>query len=95
MSGINQIDINHVGLATKAALAPGDGGPASSDSSQTRTRDDSIALSDRAKAIDRLSGLVNRSRAERLAHVRAMLESGAYDVSGEDIARKMIELNSQ
>ena len=43
--------------------------------------------------IERISGLVNRSREERIAQIRGMLAAGTYNVSSLDIARKMIESN--
>ena len=41
--------------------------------------------------IERISGLVNRSREDRIAQLRGMLAAGTYHVSSLDIARKMIE----
>ena len=54
---------------------------------------DSIALSSKAKEMDRLSSSVEQSRAERFDKVREALESGAYKVSARDLARKLIDAN--
>lgn len=56
---------------------------------------DSVALSSKAKEMDRLASSVEDSRAERLDQVRQALESGTYRVSARDIARKLIDANSK
>ena len=56
-------------------------------------RQDSIELSSTAREMDRITDLVDQGRQERLNQVREMLESGTYHVTGEDIARKLIEAN--
>ena len=58
-------------------------------------KDDSINLSSRAMELDRVAGNVAQFRSEHLEHVRQALESGTYHVSGEDIARKLIEANKK
>jgi anti-sigma28 factor (negative regulator of flagellin synthesis) len=42
---------------------------------------------------ERISGLVNRARQERIAQIREMLAAGTYHVSSTDLARKIIEAN--
>ena len=56
-------------------------------------QDDSVSLSSTAKEIDRLATDVEQSRTDRLNEVRKALEAGTYDVSGEDIARALIDTN--
>jgi anti-sigma28 factor (negative regulator of flagellin synthesis) len=54
-------------------------------------KDDSFGLSSRGNEIQRLSRLITQSREERIAQIRGMLDSGTYQVSSFEIARKMIE----
>jgi flagellar biosynthesis anti-sigma factor FlgM len=54
---------------------------------------DSVELSSRANELSRIANVVEQSRADQVNRVRAELESGAYRVSAEDIAAKLIVLN--
>ena len=54
-------------------------------------KDEPFGLSSRGKEIHRISSLITRSREERMAQIRGMLEAGTYQVSSFEIARKMIE----
>ena len=54
---------------------------------------DAVNLSSKAKDIERLTASLEESRAQHLNRVREALESGTYDVSAEDIARKLIDAN--
>ena len=92
MSNINRTNISNPSLDQTAFVQKKDAvRPAEPE--RVSSRPDSIVLSGKAKAIERLSGLVQQSRSERLERVREMLESGTYSVSGTEIARKMIESN--
>ena len=62
---------------------------------QPSSGSDSVALSSKAKELDQLAGAVDQSRAERFDKVRAALESGTYQVSAKDIARKLIDANTK
>lgn len=57
--------------------------------------DDALVLSDTAKNVDRLTQVIERSRADRFAQVRQALEAGIYGVSSKDIAMKLIDSNSR
>ncbi len=59
--------------------------------------EDSIALSSKAQEIGRLSQLAAKGadRTERLNEIRAAIENGTYEVSGEKIALKMIAAHSK
>jgi anti-sigma28 factor (negative regulator of flagellin synthesis) len=93
MSNINRINVNNPNLERADAVQiKKDDAPAPTSQGASQGRD-SIALSGTARALDRLAGLVHQSRAERFAEVQRLLESGAYWVSGEDIAARMIESN--
>ena len=54
---------------------------------------DSVALSSKAKEMDRLANDVDQSRTERFNKVRQALESGTYRVSAKDLAQKLIDAN--
>ena len=62
---------------------------------QTSVADDELNLSDAAKDAERLGNLVDQSRSDRLEAVRQSIANGTYNVSGEDIAAKLIELNTR
>jgi len=62
---------------------------------QTTVTDDSVSLSDSARDAARLANMVNVSRNDRLEAVRQALADGTYQVSGKDIASKLIELNTR
>jgi flagellar biosynthesis anti-sigma factor FlgM len=67
------------------------------DTQQTRVSygDDALVLSDTAKNVERLTQVIERSRADRFAQVRQALEAGTYRVSSQDIAMKLIDSNSR
>ena len=56
--------------------------------------DDAISLSDSARNADRLANMMNSSRTSRLEAVREAIANGTYNVSGSDIASKLIALNT-
>jgi flagellar biosynthesis anti-sigma factor FlgM len=62
---------------------------------QTSVADDEINLSGAARDAERLANLVEQSRADRLEAVRQAISNGTYNVSGEDIAKKLIDLNTR
>ena len=62
---------------------------------QTPVANDEINLSSAARDAERLANLVHQSRADRLEAVRQMISNGTYNVSGEDIAKKLIDLNTR
>jgi flagellar biosynthesis anti-sigma factor FlgM len=62
---------------------------------RSSTATDAISLSAAAKDADRLANLVEQSRSDRLNEVREALANGTYSVSGEDIAKKLMELNTR
>ncbi len=82
---------NHPSL-DKAQEARGKDGAVRPDGTSTPTRDDSVALSSKAREIGRLSQLAGQTgdRAARINQVREAIQNGTYRVSGEDIANKII-----
>jgi flagellar biosynthesis anti-sigma factor FlgM len=92
---IDRVQINNRGIDPTL----GTPGTTSVRNSETERKssaaDDSIALSSKAKDLDRLAGELDKSRADRLERVRQALEAGTYHISGEDIAKKLIESNTK
>ena len=62
---------------------------------QTSVANDEINLSSAARDAERLANLAEQSRADRLEAVRQAISNGTYNVSGEDIAKKLIDLNTR
>ncbi len=62
---------------------------------QTSVANDEVNLSSAARDAERLANLVQQSRSDRLEAVRQMISNGTYNVSGEDIAKKLIDLNTR
>ena len=62
---------------------------------QVQAGADSVALSSKAKEMDRLASTVEDSRTARLNKVREALEAGTYKVSAKEIARKLIDSNTK
>ena len=63
--------------------------------SQAPVADDAVSLSDSARNAARLAGVVDDTRSSRLDAVREAIANGTYNVSGTDIASKLIELNTR
>ncbi len=93
MSSIDRVNISNPSLDQTYGIQGKDQVRVSQNGQSSSAKGDSFALSSTAKEIDRLSGMVGQSREERIEQVRQMLEAGTYKVSGEDVARKLIESN--
>jgi flagellar biosynthesis anti-sigma factor FlgM len=63
--------------------------------SRASTADDAISLSDNARNADRLANMLDNSRTGKLDAVRDALANGTYNVSGADIASKLIAFNTR
>jgi anti-sigma28 factor (negative regulator of flagellin synthesis) len=62
-------------------------------SSPSSARNDSVELSSTARELELYAGIIGQSRDDRINQIHQMMQSGTYDVSGQNIARKMIESN--
>jgi flagellar biosynthesis anti-sigma factor FlgM len=62
---------------------------------QTSVANDEINLSSAARDAERLANLAEQSRNDRLEAVRQAISNGTYNVSGEAIAKKLIDLNTR
>jgi flagellar biosynthesis anti-sigma factor FlgM len=93
MSSIDRVNISNPNLDPSYSIQGKDQVRAGQSGQTSSAKDDSVTLSASAREVDRISGLVMRSREERIEQVRQMIEAGTYSVPAEDIARKLIESN--
>jgi flagellar biosynthesis anti-sigma factor FlgM len=93
MSSIDSINIGNPGLDPTQALQGKDQTRSSGLRQSTGSGNDSVQLSSTAQEIDRVSAMVSQSRDQRIEQLRASVQAGTYNVSGADIASKMIGLN--
>jgi len=93
MSNIDKVNISNPSLDPSYAVQGKDQARVSQNNTALLAKSDSVELSSAAKELDRFSGLVGQSRQERLDQIRQMLDSGTYNVSSLDVARKLIESN--
>ena len=92
---IDRVNISNSGIDRSQAAKATEPARHTEKSRQVSTGSDSVALSTKAKEMDRLANSVEQSRADRLNQVRAALDSGAYRVSATEIAKKLIEANTK
>jgi flagellar biosynthesis anti-sigma factor FlgM len=93
---IDRVNISNQGIDRAQTTQPNElVRNAGSKARQVSTGSDSVALSSKAKELDQLASTVDQSRAERFNKVREALESGTYQVSAEDIAKKLIDANKK
>ncbi len=93
---IDRVNISNSGIDRSQAAKGTELSPrAETRRQQVPAGSDSVALSSKAKEIDRLASSVEQSRADRLNKVRAAMESGNYRVSATEIAKKLVEANTK
>ena len=93
MSNIDQVNIGNSSLDPSYSIQGKDQVRVGPNGQNSSANNDSVALSSTARELDRYSNLVGQSRDDRIAQIRQMIQDGTYDVSGQSIARKMIESN--
>jgi negative regulator of flagellin synthesis FlgM len=92
---IDRVSISNTAI-DRALQSNGVGEARSADQpKQTSVANDEINLSSAARDAERLANLAEQSRADRLEAVRQAISNGTYNVSGEDIAKKLIDLNTR
>jgi flagellar biosynthesis anti-sigma factor FlgM len=92
---IDRVSISN-GALDRALQSYGTEGVRSSDQPQQNSAaNDQVNLSDAAREAERLANLAEQARADRFEAVRTALANGTYHVSGEDIASKLIDLNTR
>jgi len=92
---IDRVNISNAGIDRAQGTQPNDPTRNSGKDRNVPAGSDSVALSSKAKKLDRLANAIDHSRAERLNEVREALESGTYRVSAEDLAQKLIDANKK
>ena len=95
MSSIDRVNISNAAIDRSLQTHGVGDSRANEQSRQTSVADDEVNLSSAAKDAERLANLAEQSKADRLEAVRQAIASGTYNVSGEDIAKKLIELNTR
>jgi flagellar biosynthesis anti-sigma factor FlgM len=92
---IDRVNISHQGIDRPQAALGNELVRNSEKEGQVKAGTDSVALSAKAREMDRLRNAVEHSRSERLNEVRLALQSGTYRVSAEDIAKSLIDANTR
>ena len=92
---IDRVSISNLGIDRPQQTQGTEQVRSSGKDRQVPSSSDSVALSSKAKDIERLGNSVEQSRAERFNKVREALESGKYRISGKDIAQKLIDSNQK
>ena len=92
---IDRVNISNAGIDRAQGTQPNDPTHNSGKDRNVPAGSDSVALSSKAKELDRLANAIDQSRAERLDEVREALESGTYRVSARDLAQKLIDTNKK
>ena len=100
--GIDQINVSNHGIENQRSVdrtkdAGQDTGTAKNKHAGVAPAQDSVALSSTAKEIGRVAKLVGdgSDRSARIQKIRQAIDNGTFRVSGEDIAKKMIEAHKK
>ena len=92
---IDRVNISNQGIDRAQGTQQTDQVRNSGKKSQVSAGSDAVALSSKAKEMDRLANSIDQDRAERLSKVQEALQSGTYKVSARDVAQKMIDANTK
>jgi flagellar biosynthesis anti-sigma factor FlgM len=95
MSSIDRVNISNAAIDRNLQTYGIGDNRAAEQQKQTSTANDEVNLSSAAKDAERLGNLADQSRSDRLEAVRQAIANGTYSVSGEDIAKTLIELNTR
>ena len=100
--GIDQVNISNRGIENHRSVeqtreARTDAGTAKRKHAVPAPGQDSVALSSTAKEIGRVAKLASggSDRSNRINQIRQAIDDGTFRVSGEDIAKKMIEAHKK
>ena len=100
--GIDKINVSNHGIDNQRSVdrtreARSDTGTAKNKRAVVAPGQDSVALSSTAKEIDRVAKLASggSDRTSRIEQIREAIDNGTFRVSGEDIAKKMIEAHKK
>ena len=90
---IDRVNISNAGIDRSQATQQNELVRNSEKTSKVSTGSDSVAFSSKAAEMNRLANTVDQSRTKHFNKVRAELEAGTYQVSAEDLAKKLIDAN--
>lgn len=98
---IDRIHINNRGIEGQGTIERAQGKDSSRSNKAggpSASAEDAVSLSSQAIEMTRVAQQVGQAadiRADRVNRVRQAIEAGTYNVSGEDIARKLIDAHKQ
>jgi flagellar biosynthesis anti-sigma factor FlgM len=92
---IDRVNISNQGIDRSSAAQPSESVRNAGKDRQVQAGSDSLELSSKAAELNKLANTVEQSRMDRLNEVRAQLESGTYQVSAKDLAKKLIDANTK
>ena len=92
---IDRVNISNQGIDRAQGTQPTELVRNTGKDQKVSTSTDSIALSPKAKDLDRLANTIDQSRTERFNKVREALEAGTYQVTARDLAQKLIDANKK
>lgn len=90
---IDRVNISNQGIDRSQAAQQAESTRTSSKDRKGSAGSDSVAVSPKATEINRLANQIDQSRTERFNKVQAELEAGKYQVSAENLAKKLIDTN--
>lgn len=90
---IDRVNISNTGIDRSQSSQLGESARSAEKDRPLSAESDSIALSLQASELNRLSKIVDESRAERLERVRTELQAGVYQTPTEDLAQQLIDSN--
>jgi flagellar biosynthesis anti-sigma factor FlgM len=95
MSSIDRVNISNAAIDRNLQTYGIGDSRSAEQAKQTSTANDEVILSSAAKDAERLANLADQSKADRLESVRQAIANGTYNVSGQDIAKALIDLNTR
>ena len=90
---IDRVNISNQGIDRSQTAQPNEATRSAGKDRQVPAGSDSVALSSQANELNRLANTIEQSRMNRLDQVRAEIQTGAYQVSADDLAQKLIDSN--
>jgi anti-sigma28 factor (negative regulator of flagellin synthesis) len=93
MNNIDKVNIGSTSLDPSYGVQGKDQVRVGQNGQNSSARGDSVVLSSTAQDVDRFTGLIGQTRESNIDRVRQMIQAGTYNVSGQDIAQKLIQSN--
>jgi flagellar biosynthesis anti-sigma factor FlgM len=92
---IDRVNISNQGIDRSQAAQQADSTRTAGKDRKGSAGSDSVEVSSKAAEINKLANQVDQSRTERFNKVRSDLESGNYQVSAQNLAKKLIASNGK